>query len=105
MAKIKVMPIINIWQRKENDFRIMSLTRSRISSLRRPKSGPVSMSDDNIFSASLSCLIIDSTLIKNHEIKYWFRTKSKTCEYVLCFSDSLNDEHEYYLTIQNILDV
>lgn len=49
--------------------------------------------------------IVDSTSNVTHEIRYWFKTKSKKNEYVLCFSDSLNEEHEHYLNSKDLFDV
>lgn len=49
--------------------------------------------------------IIDSTTNSKFAIGHWFKTKSKKNEYVLCISDSLNEENEFYLHANNIYDV
>lgn len=59
--------------------------------------------DSSILSVT-NFTLVDSTSNSNFDLKYWFKTKSNKNEYVLCLSDSLNIENEFYLHTNNIAD-
>ncbi len=48
--------------------------------------------------------IYDSTSYNKYTFNYWFKTKSKKNEYILCLADSLNIENELFLQLKNIED-
>lgn len=48
--------------------------------------------------------IYDSTANKSYPLTYWFQTNSKKYEYVLCLSDSLSVQNNYYLHSSRIFD-